>query len=106
MELTQEYFDKGLANIVDEIGSLKKIMATKDDIKAIRAEMATKEELKNQLADQSTELKEYVQESFAAQQVWMDERFRELIVKYDVRQRVEKLEKEFLEFKPGKPVHA
>jgi hypothetical protein len=36
----------------------------------------------------------------------MDERFKELIVQYDVRERVEKLEKEFREFRLGKPAHA
>jgi hypothetical protein len=89
MELTQEHFDEGLGNVLEK-------MATKDDIKAVRTDLKA----------QTVELKQYTTDAFATQQVWMDERFKELIIIYDVRDRVEKLEKEFREFKLHKPVHA
>lgn len=97
MELTQEYFDKGLANLLE---------ATNENLKKAAAPLVTKQELSVQLETQTAELKQYTNDAFEAQQVWMDERFKELIVKYDVRERVEKLEKEFREFKFRKTVHA
>lgn len=86
MELTQEYFDKGLGNLMEK--------------------MVTKDDLKLQLAAQTKELKQYTTDAFTVQQEWMEERFKELIVVYDVRDRVEKLEKEFQDFKLHKTVHA
>ena len=97
MELTQEYLDKGLANQLE---------ATNENLKKAAAPLVTKQELSVQLETQTAELKQYTNDAFEAQQVWMDERFKELIVKYDVRERVEKLEKEFREFKFRKTVHA
>lgn len=86
MELTKEYFDQGLANFLEKIegrfAGIEAVMVTKDDLKT-----------------QTAELKQYVHESFETQQVWVDERFDELIAKYEVRGRVEKLEKDFKHFK-------
>ncbi len=77
MELTQEYFDKGLSNIIEQIDQ-------KIDIK---------------LKAQTIELKEYTHQAFETQQEYLDERFNELIEKYDVRERVEKLEKDVAQLK-------
>lgn len=57
--------------------------------------LATKEELK----DQTAELKAYANEGFETQQFWMEARFDELIEKYDVRDRVDKLEKDVKQLK-------
>ena len=99
MQLTQEYFDKGIANILEK-------MATKEDIGAIRLEMATKDELKTQLDAQTSELKSYVHEAFEVQQTFMDKRFDELIVKYDVRERVNLLQKDVAQLKHSRPMPA
>ena len=96
MQLTQEYFDKGLSNLLEKVN---------DRITGIEAKMVTKEEFKVGLKDQTKELKQYVQGSFETQQVWMDERFNELIVKYDVRERVGKLEKDVAQLKLGRTAH-
>ena len=92
MELTKEYFDKGLSNLLEKIED-------------IEGKMVTKEDLKVQLDSQTRELKHYTHEAFETQQVWMDERFNELIVKYDVRERVSKLEKDVSQLKLGKLAH-
>lgn len=89
---TREYFDKGIANILEK-------MATKDDLAKLKAEMVTKADLKVQLEAQTSELKKYVAESFETQQIWMDERFKEQIENYDVRERVGKLEKDVAKLK-------
>ena len=92
MELTQEYFDKGIANLMEK-------MASKDGLKkleeSLRFDMATKEDLKAQ----TLELKQYTNQAFETQQVWMEQRFDEVVVKYDVRERVTKLEKEVKQLK-------
>ena len=88
MELTKEYFDKGLGNVLEKIADIEGKMATKDDLKA-----------------QTVELKQYTTQAFETQQVWMDERFNELIVKYDVRERVGKLEKDVAQLKLGRTAH-
>jgi len=62
MELTQEYFDKGLSNL---LGQIKGKMST------IEAKMATKGYLKVQ----TIELKQYTHEAFETQQQYLDERF-------------------------------
>jgi hypothetical protein len=80
----QEYFDKGLSNLMEKI---ENTMDTKLEV-------------------QTKELKEYTHQAFEIQQEYLDERFGELIVKYDVRDRVEKLEKEFRDFKLKKTIHA
>jgi hypothetical protein len=64
MELTQEHFDKGVGNLQEKIADIKAEMATKSDLKL-----------------QTVELKEYVHQAFETQQVWMEQRFGELIVK-------------------------
>jgi hypothetical protein len=97
MELTQEYFDKGLINLMEK-------MDTK--MANLEAKMVTKDELKTQLAAQSKELKQYTAEAFEIQQEWMDERFKELIPKYDLRDRVTKLEKDVAQLKLNSPAHA
>ena len=78
MELTREYFDKGLANLMEK-------MATKDDLAKLKSEleakMVTKDDLKLQLVAQTKELKQYTTDAFEVQQEWMDERFKELIIK-------------------------
>ncbi|MEK7161704.1 MAG: hypothetical protein AAB729_03375, partial [Patescibacteria group bacterium] len=66
MELTQEYFDKGLANLLE---------ATNENLKKAAAPLVTKQELSVQLETQTAELKQYTNDAFEAQQVWMDERF-------------------------------
>ena len=101
MELTKEYFDQGLSNLLEKVTTLESNMATKEDLAALRLEMATKTDLKLQ----TVELKQYVQESFETQQVWMGERFSELIVKYDVRERVGKLEKDVAQLKLSRTAH-
>lgn len=99
MDLTKEHFDKGLANLMGEIADIKSVMVTKDELEAVKSVMVTKDELKNELAAQTAELKQYTNEAFETQQVWIDERFDELIKTYDVRDRVAKLETEFHDFK-------
>lgn len=86
MQLTQEYFDKSLANLMEKMTG---------EFSSIRAEMATKEDLKAQ----SQELKQYTQEAFEIQQDWMEERFNELVPSFDVRDRVAKLEKDVAQLK-------
>ena len=92
------------ANMVTKADLKSQLDATKIDLKSQL--QATKNELKLQMDAQTKELKDYTHQAFEAQQVWMDERFRELIVKYDVRERVEKLEQEFRDFRLGKTVRA
>jgi hypothetical protein len=123
MELTKEYFDKGIAKVLDvvvtkeefksTISELERKMATKEDLKAlerrvvsidlkvgaIESVMVTKADLKEALNGQTAELKDYTHQAFEAQQIWMENRFDELIVKYDVRERVDKLEKEVSKLK-------
>jgi hypothetical protein len=59
MQLTQEHFDGSLGNLAEK--------------------MVTKDDLKLQLDAQTKELKQYTNDAFATQQVWMDERFKELL---------------------------
>ena len=101
MELTKEYFDQvvlGLATKEDLKSFATKDdlrgLVTKDDLRETLKGFATKDDLASGLKQQTTELKAYVMESFEIQQVWMDERFKELIVPYDLRKRVAKLEAE------------
>jgi len=93
MQLTKEYFDKGISNLLEKV--TEKIAQSE---LSIRADMATKADLKAQ----SQELKQYMHEGFEIQQGWMDERFNELIIKYDVRERVVKLEKDVAQLKLSK----
>lgn len=103
MELTKEYFDKALENLMggmatqESVDRLEAKMATKDDLAKLEAKMASKVDL----IAQTKELKQYTTDAFEVQQHWMDERFKELIVKYDVRERVEKLEKDVLQLQFG-----
>jgi hypothetical protein len=64
MELTKEYFDKGIENLGKRFDDL----ATKDDLNS-----------------QTTELHSYVQEAFEVQQTYMEERFKEIKDMLDVR---------------------
>ena len=68
--------------------------------------MATKMATKDDLKAQTVELKQYVAEAFETQQTWIEGRFDELIVKYDVRERVDKLEKDVAKLKISRPAHA
>jgi hypothetical protein len=61
---------------------------------------------KDDLAAQTRELKQYTHQSFEIQQDYLDERFNELIVKYDVRERVVKLEKDVAQLQLKRPAHA
>jgi len=81
MDLTKEYFDQGLLNIMEK-------MVTKEDIDTLR--IATKADLDAR----TVELKQYTQQAFEVQQLWLEERFDDLAEKNDVSKRVEKLEKD------------
>lgn len=100
MTLTKEYFDKGLSNILEKIADVKTGMASKDDLTSLDAKLTAK------MDAQTIELKHYTAEAFETQQEWMDERFKELIVQYDVRERVEKLEKQVARLSLNRPAHA
>ena len=95
MELTKEYFDKGILNILEKIAdtelSIRADMATKDDLVG----MASKDDLKAQ----TLELKEYVHQAFELHQDWTEERLKEFAITYDVRDRVKKLEKDVAQLK-------
>lgn len=82
MELTKEYFDQGITNILGK-------MATKNDLKA-----------------QSQELKQYVHQAFELHQEWTEELFKEQITVFDVRDRVKRLEKDVAQLKLGNPQRA
>lgn len=106
MQLTQEYFDKALENLMgkmatqESLSQLENKMATKDDLAKLETKLTVKLDL------QTKELKQYTNEAFETQQEWMDERFNEQIVKYDVRERVTKLEKDVAELRLKRPAHA
>jgi hypothetical protein len=107
MELTKEYFDKGIGNILEQVTDVKTGLRTLEaKVTNLEAKMVTKDELKNALEAQTKELKDYTHESFETRQVWMDERFKELIVAYDVRERVVVLEKDVAHLKLGRKAHA
>lgn len=92
MESKKSYLTNGdLQAIADLLDKQTAVLATKEELR----DLVTKEELNNQTA----ELKAYTNESFETQQVWMDHRFDELIEKYDVRDRVDKLEKDVRQLK-------
>ncbi len=90
MELTKEHFDKGLENLTKHVD--EKFAGVDEKFKKVD----------QKFAEQTSELKNYVHDSFEVQQVWMDERFKELITVYDVRERVSVLEKEVLQLKLSK----
>jgi hypothetical protein len=73
MELTQEHFDKQLENLQTNITG--------------------------KIDQQTVELKQYVHESFETQQVYIEERFKEVLDTIDVRERVEKHEVELQRIK-------
>lgn len=97
MELTQEYFDQGMGNLLEKIDKR---------FENIETNMVTKSELKDSLDAQTKELKGYTHQAFETQQVWMEERFDELVVAYDVRDRVDRLEKDVAHLKLNKTAHA
>jgi hypothetical protein len=74
--VTQDYFDSALLNVLEKLDKIDR----RFDI-------------------QTAELKDYTHQAFEVQQEYMDERFGELIMHYDVRDRVDRLEREFMEFK-------
>ena len=98
-ELTQEHFDTGIANIIEH-------MATKGALASVESRMVTKDDFKIALDNQTGELKAYIHEGMEIQQEWMDERFKELIIVYDVRDRVVKLEAEIEKLKLQRPANA
>jgi protein associated with RNAse G/E len=75
MELTQEYFDQQLQKL------------------------ATKEDLNAALETQTKELKDYIHESFATQQQYIDERFNELMDQTKVKEDVALLKTELAQIK-------
>jgi hypothetical protein len=93
MELTKEHFDKGISDLKMHISSLDTRLTR------VGENMVTKDHLKQALNAQTTELQDYVHQSFEAQQDYMDERFKELIVNYDTRERVLLLEKDVAKLK-------
>ncbi len=103
MDLTKEHFDTGISDLKMSLNSLDgRVSSIEQKLETIEEKMVTKVEL----AIQTKELQQYTDDAFATQQIWMEERFKELIAMYDVRERVEKLEQEFREFKFHKTVHA
>ena len=119
MELTQQHFDKVMSGVLDKVTSIDdrlafvegKItgMATKEGLAKLElrtanleAKIVTKEDLKAALDAQTLELQDYVHQSFEVQQEYMDERFGELVEKYDVRERVSVLEKDVAVLKLSK----
>lgn len=120
MELTQEYFDKGISRILDKVvtkeefgermksvdGRLSKIEYRVGGVESrvgsiesraenIESAMATKDDLKSM----EDRLIGYTHQAFETQQTWLDYRFDELVSKYDVRERVAVLEREVKELK-------
>ena len=85
MELTQEYFDKGLANLLEKV--------------------ATKEDLTKALNAQTAELKDYIHQSFETQQTYIDERIKELTDIEQMRGDIKVLRNE-VERLTGKPLPA
>jgi hypothetical protein len=73
MELTQEYFDKQLENLQTNITG--------------------------NIDQQTTKLKQYVHESFKAQQVYIEERFTEIKDLLEMKEKVEKHELEIQQLK-------
>lgn len=92
MELTQEYFDKGIASLMEK-------MATKEDLASLKVELITKMATKEDLKAQGQELKQYVHEAFEHHQDWTEERLKEFAITYDVRDRVKKLERDVAQLK-------
>ena len=82
MELTQEYFDKGLENLGKRL----------DDL-------VTKDVLTEKLDKQTKELQAYVHQAFETQQTYMEERFKEVTEMLDVRKEVESLKKDMEKLK-------
>jgi hypothetical protein len=94
MELTQEAFDKGIANLLDKV-------ATKDELTSL----ATKNDLTKALNAQTVELKDYIHQSFETQQVYIDERIKELTELEQMRSEIKVLRSE-VERLIGKPLPA
>ncbi len=97
--LTKEYFDKKIGTLVtkDELKKELKNFATKDDIKSFATKddlknFATKDDLKNFAT--KNDLKNFATKDDLNELAAMINRgFEEVIRKLDVRERVEKLEK-------------
>ncbi len=120
MQLTQKHFDTVMSGVLEKVTKIderlilvEKKMVTKEEltkveskligrIDSIEAKMVTKNDLKVALDAQTVELQDYVHQSFETQQDYMDERFGELIEKYDVRERVGILEKDVAILKASK----
>ncbi len=81
MELTQEYFDKGLQNLDDSI-------TRKIELK-----------LDQKIDQQTAELKQYVHESFETQQTFIEEQLKDFADMEDIKKHVHKLEIEIEKLK-------
>jgi hypothetical protein len=91
MQLSKEYFDKGMSNLMETLTG---------KIDALETKMTAKSDI------QTGELKSYVHQAFEAHQAWTAEHFNELIEAYDVRERVVKLEKDVAQLKMHRTAHA
>ena len=79
MELvTKEYLDQSLEKLIERFDT--------------RLDEKLDEKLDSKLAEQTRELKAYVHESFEAQQIWIDERFAELLDNHHLQHQVQKIQ--------------
>lgn len=90
MELTKEYFDKGLENLTKHFNGRFDEMVTKKELESQL--VLTKNEIENQFKSQTVELKQYVHEAFEVQQTWMESRFDELLENSYLQKRVDHIE--------------
>jgi hypothetical protein len=84
MNLTKEYLDKALKNL-----------ATKDDLK----KFTTKDDLNDRFEHQTAMLVSYIERAVESLATMVAEGFNELQSSLDVRERVQKLEKEIKQIK-------
>lgn len=94
MQLTKEYFDQGLQNLIEHFNSKFDNIDQRFESVERRFESIDKrfeiidqrfESVDNKFEAQTRELKQYVRESFGAQQTYMEERFEEIKEALDVR---------------------
>ncbi len=82
MEIDKEYLDQQFeANFQRTVGYLDKTLDEKLD----KFEEKLDQKLDEKLAAQTKDLKSYVHESFETQQVYLDERFKELTAGMEVK---------------------
>jgi len=101
MQLTKEYFDQGLQNLIEHLNSKFDNIDQRFESVERRFENIDRkfesidkrfeiidqrfESVDNKFEAQTRELKQYVRESFGAQQTYMEERFEEIKEALDVR---------------------